>query len=291
MGATGGRLAILALVSVLILTHPFGAAVAGQAASRARTTIELDTVGSWNPDGLLAVVGGSRRRTLAGDPDSLLSPYVQAGLGLGSSPAYARGSAYAEWMPHPAVQLRSQYSLYRYYGGTSVALLSFPAGDSRFGDAAVSSLEGQAEAAWGQRFLLSPVLRMKLGPLLLRNVTDLAWFRFSGRGPYFLEWEYDTLLKDGDWLLADSVQALAKLWQGSGESALHTGPFFEIARAGASGLTQERAGLVASWTGPARLGALRRPRTFLQAGMHLRDPNREGELFVLVGVGVSFDVR
>ena len=268
-----------------------GDVLAGQVAIPARTTVEVDLVGAWNPDGLLAVVGASRRWTLAGDPDSPLSPYLQAGLSLGSSPAYARGCAYAEWMPHAAVQLRAQYNLYRYYGGGSVALLSFPSGDSRFGDDEVSSLEGEAEAAWGQRFLLSPVLRVKLGPLLLRNATDLGWFRFGGRGPYFLEWEYDTLLKDGDWLVADGVQALAKLWQGSGENALFAGPFFEIAHAGASGITQERAGLIAAWTGLGRLGVLRRPRTFLQAGVHLRDPNREGELFVLAGVGASFAVH
>jgi hypothetical protein len=285
----GNRLALLALVPVLTLcavdTPP------GHAASPARTTVEADIVGSWNPNGLLAVVGASRRWTLSGDPDSPLSPYLQAGFSAGSSPAYARGSAYAEWMPHAAVQLRAQYTLYRYYGGNSVALLSFPTGDSTFGDDQVDSLEGEAEEAWGQRFLLSPVLRVKLGPVLLRNVTDLAWFRFDGRGPYFLEWEYDTLLKDGDWLVADSLQALAKLWQGSGENALYAGPFFEIARAGASGITQERAGLIASWTGLGKLGVLRRPRTFLQVGTHLRDPNREGELFVVGGVGFSFDVR
>jgi hypothetical protein len=284
----GNRLALLALVPVLTLcavdTPP------GQAASPARTTVEADLVGAWNPNGLLAVVGGSRRWSLAGDPDSPLSPYLQAGFSLGSSPAYARGSVYAEWMPHVAVQLRAQYNLYRYYGGNSVALLSFPSGDAPFGDDAVSDLEGEAEEAWGHRLLLSPVLRVKLGPVLLRNVTDLAWFRFDGRGPYFLEWEYDTLLKDGDWLVFDSVQALAKLWQGSGENGIYGGPFFEIAHAGASGITQERAGLIASWTGLGRLGLLRRPRTFLQAGLHLRDPNREGEFFLLAGVGFSFDV-
>jgi hypothetical protein len=194
-------------------------------------------------------------------------------------------------MPHAALQLRAQYGLYRYYGGDSVALLSFPSGDAPFGDDEVSDREGEAEQAWGQRFLLSPVLRVTLGPLLLRNATDLAWFRFTGEGPYFLEWEYDTLLKDGDWLVADSLQALTRLWQGSGEAALYAGPFFEIVHAGASGITQERAGLIASWTGVGKLGALRRPRTFFQAGVHLRDPNREGELFVLGGVGYGFTLR
>jgi hypothetical protein len=278
-------------MSALALILSAGDSLAKQPASPARTTVEADIVGAGNPAGLLAVGGASRRWTLAGSPDSPLSPYLQSGFSLGSSPAYARGSAYAEWMPHAAVQLRAQYNLYRYYGGSSVALLSFPSGDSPFGDDEVSRLEGEAESGWGQRFLVSPVLRLKLGPLLLRNVTDLAWFRFDGRGPYFLEWEYDTLLKDGDWLVADSIQAVVKLWQGSGENALYAGPFFEIAHAGASEITQERAGLIMSWTGLGRLGALRRPRTFLQVGVHLRDPNREGTLFVLAGVGFSFTDR
>ena len=267
------------------------AAGATREAPPATAWAEADVVGAWNPKGLLGVIGASLRQTLAGDPSSPLSPYLQAGLSLGTSPAYARGSAYAEWMPHAAVQLRAQYTLYRYYGGDTAALLSFPSGDAPFGDEEVDSLEGRAESAWGQRLLLSPVLRAQLGPVLLRNVTDLAWFRFSGQGPYFLEWEYDTLLKDGDWLIADSLQALAKLWQGAGDPALYAGPFFDIAHAGAAGITQQRAGLLATWTAANRLGVLRRPRTFLQAGVHLRDPNREGELFVQAGLGFSLDIR
>ena len=58
------------------------------------------------------------------------------------------------------------------------------------------------------RLLLKPVVRVPLGPVLLRNVTRIAWLSFSGTGPYFLEWEYDTLFKDGDWYLADMLQAL-----------------------------------------------------------------------------------
>ena len=89
----------------------------------------------------------------------------------------------------------------------------------------------------------------------------------------------------------DSMQALVKFWQGTGEAALWAGPFFEVAHAGAAGITQERVGLVAAWTAPNQLGPLRRPRTFLQAGLHLRDPNREGELFLVAGVGFSLDSR
>ncbi len=291
MQRAGCGAAILVLSSALNLALPIRLALAGEEASPVKTTVEVDVVGADNPNGLLGVVGASRRWTLAGEPDASLSPYLLTGLSLGSSPAYARGNGYAEWMPHGAFQVRAQYNLYRYYGNESSALLSFDSGDAPFGDDEVRDREDTAETAWGQRFLLSPVLRVKLGPVLLRNVTDIAWFRFSGQGPYFLEWEYDTLLKDGDWLVADSLQALVKLWQGAGEAALYAGPCFEIAHAGAAGITQERAGLVATWTAPNQLGPLRRPRTFLQAGMHLRDPNREGELFVVAGVGFSLDLR
>lgn len=277
-----------AALAALLGVRPDGAG-AQDAAPAARTTLEFDLAGALNPDGLRATLGAYRRWTSDGGSASLPAPYRQVGLSLAATPAYARGTIHGEWMPHPAVQLFAQLAQYRYFGANA-ALLSFENGDAAFGDPEVDDREGSEEAAWGQRALLRPTLRIRLGPVLLRNQTDLAWFRFDGRGPYFLEWEYDTLLKDGGWLVADTVQALLNPWQGAGGASLHAGPFFEIARAGASRITQERAGLVALWTGAEHAGSLRRPRVYGQAGVHLRDPNREGEIFITLGLGFDLDL-
>lgn len=255
---------------------------------RVQSTYDIELVGALNPEGLLLTAGVYRRWTLSGEVGEPTSPYLQSGFKAGLSPGYTSGKVYAEWMPHAAFQLRTQYALFRYFGAYS-SLLSFPSGDSAFGKDEVDSLESEEEAAWGQRFLLRPILRAKIGPLLLRNVTDFAYCRFSGRGPYFLDWEYYTLAKDGDWMISDTLQALFKLHGGPGAEALYAGPFFEVTHAEAAGITQQRAGIAADWTVRDRLGSLSRPRSFLQLGTHLRDPNREGELYALFGVG--FDIN
>ena len=283
-----GRAWVAVLAAGMILSA--ANARAGAESGSGRSTIEADLVGAANPEGLLLSVGGFRRWTLegegvAGDPTS---PYLQSGLNAGLSPAYASGKVHAEWMPHPALQLRAQYGLTR-YAGANGALLSFPSRDADFGRRAVDDLEDEDEEAWGQHFLLRPTVRLKLGPVLLRNATDVAYCRFGGRGPYFLDWDYDTLVRDKDWVISDSVQALFTAWSGQGAAALYTGPFFEITHAQAAGITQERAGLAAAWTVSDRFGPLARPRAYGQAGVHLRDPNREGELFVVLGVGFDID--
>lgn len=281
-------LAVAAALAAIAVVRPEGAR-AQDAAPAARTALEFDLAAASNPDGLRATLGAYRRWTSDGGSASPSSPYRLAGLSLAATPAYARGTIHGEWMPHPAVQLFAQLAQYRYFGANA-ALLSFENGDAAFGDPEVDDREGSEEAAWGQRALARSTLRMPLGPILLRNQTDLAWFRFDGRGPYFLEWEYDTLLKDGDWLVADTIQALLNPWKGAAGASLHAGPFFEIARAGASRITQERAGLVVLWTGAERAGSLRRPRVYGQAGVHLRDPNREGEAFLTLGLGFDLDL-
>lgn len=283
----GGRWWAAGLAATLTLCA--GSARAGEGSGGGLVVYEADLAGAKNPDGLLLTLGGFRRWPLQGEAAGLAaSPYLQAGGGVAVSPAYAAGKVHGEWMPHPALQLRAQYSWIRYFGDYA-ALLSFPSGDAAFGRREVDELEGEEEAAWGQRLLLRPILRFKYGPLLVRNVTDFAFCRFDGQGPYFLEWDYCTLVKDSDWIISDSIQLPFKIWSGPGAEAAYAGPFFEITHAEAADITQERAGLIAAWTLSDRLGPLTQPRAYLQAGMHLRDPNREGEFYVVFGVGFDLD--
>ncbi len=260
-------------------------------AAAGKTTIEADLIGALNPDGLMVRVIGSRRWALGGEEPGPLSPYVQGGLMLAATPAYAKGALQLEWLPHPALQLIAESTLYRYFGGETGALLSFPTGDASFGDREVDARKGEAESAWGVRLLLKPVVRVPLGPVLIRNVTRIAWLSFSGTGPYFLEWEYDTLFKDGDWYLADMLQALVTVWHGGKQAELLVGPFYEIARAGAAGIVQQRAGLIAAWTVADKYGPLRRPGLGIEAGFHLSDPNRQGEPYVLLGIETYFELN
>lgn len=276
---------VAAVLAAACWISPAGVAAAG------KTTVEADLIGALNPDGLMVRVIGSRRWALGGEEPGSLSPYVQGGLMLAATPAYAKGALQLEWLPHPALQLIAESTLYRYFGGETEALLSFPTGEASFGDREVDARKGEAESAWGVRLLLKPVVRVPLGPVLIRNVTQIAWLSFSGTGPYFLEWEYDTLFKDGDWYLADMLQALVTVWHGGKQAELLVGPFYEIARAGAAGIVQQRAGLIAAWTVADKYGPLRRPGLGIEAGFHLSDPNRQGEPYVLLGIETYFDLN
>ena len=56
--------------------------------------------------------------------------------------------------------------------------------------------------------MLQPTLQGKVANFIIRNQTDLAYYTFPGRGSYFLELFYNTLMKDGDYLVANRTQFL-----------------------------------------------------------------------------------
>src|SRR5512143_3300289 len=166
-----------------------------------QTVIQTDLAAQANPEGLLASVGGFRRWIMGTDKDlGVPSSYLQTGAGIASTPAYGRTSVHIEWLAAVFAKLRIQYDYYRFYG-TNTSLLSFPSGTASFGKSDVKALEGTEQAGNGNRFLIRPTLYAKAGPVVIMNQTDLAYFHFTGRGPYFLEWTYETLLRDGDHLV------------------------------------------------------------------------------------------
>jgi len=255
------------------------------------TVVHADAVGVVNPDGAAVVVGIFRRWISEYDRiHAIPSSYLQAGTMLALNPAYAQGSLYGEWMPFIWAQLRLQYDLYGFFGENG-ALLSFPSADSAFGDDQIEALEGQEESALGHRILFQPTLRAKFGRLYVRNQTDLAYYRFDARGPYVFEREYDTLLKDGDVLVANRSHALLELWKGPAEQILLAGPFYEVTHAADAGITRQRVGGALYWVPRDNLWFLNRPRVFAEIGYNLQDRNRDDEAFAILGVGFDYDLR
>jgi hypothetical protein len=221
--------------------------------------------------------------------EAVPSSYLQAGTMLGVNPAYAQASVYGEWMPAIFAQLRLQYDLYGFFGANG-ALLSFPSARSPFGDREIDALKGHEESGIGHRLFLQPTLRGKIGPLYLRNQTDIAYYRFDARGPFFFEREYDTLLKDGDFLLANRTHALFELWKGKTDQILLAGPFYEVTHAADAGLTRQRIGLGVYWVPVDRLWSLSRPRFYAEVGYNAHDRNRNHEPFAVFGVGFDYDL-
>lgn len=256
-----------------------------------QTTLNADLATRLNPNGIMLTVGGYRRWSGGKDTDTdYPSPYLQGGLALGVNPAYAQAALHGEWMPATFVILRLQYDLYGFFG-TNGALLSFPVADARFGKGELDALKGKEERGLGHRIMFQPTLRAKAGPVIVRNQTDLAFFSFGGKGPFFYEWEYDTLLKDGDLLVANRTQILLEAWKGRKDAMLLAGPFYDVTRASEAGLTGQKTGVGLYWVPAESLRSLDRPRIYSQAGVNLENRNRKGEAFFVLGCGFDFDLH
>lgn len=250
----------------------------------------VDLVGEYNPLGVDIVSEIDYRDSYRYDARyKTVSAYWQAGAGLGLSPAYVQPSISLEWMPRLFIPLRLEYDGY-YFFGANGGLLSFSSAREPFGDSALRARRGTEASGFGRRLLFQPTLQVKTGGLILRNQSDFAWYRFPGKGPYFLELEYDTLLKNNDHLFANRTQALAELGDSGNDPSL-IGAFYEVVHAEAADLTRRRIGLLLYTERGPRLRFFGTTRYFAQIGYNLEDRNRGHQVFFIIGVGGDFSVK
>jgi hypothetical protein len=180
--------------------------------TQVQNTLTADLGGSRNPDGMMLTIGGFRKWIQGTDEQGMPSQYVQAGANLGVTPAYAKASVYADWGPLIFATIRMEYALYDFFG-TNSAPLSFPDARARFGQQELKELKGQEEIGTGHRILLQPALYAMAGPVIFMNRTDLAYYRFDGNRPYFFDWEYEMLFKNGDSAFVNRTQFLIPAWR------------------------------------------------------------------------------
>jgi hypothetical protein len=284
LGAGRGALASAALLGTLALVPTRSSASVGT------TMISADVVGRHGPAGVMLFAGGARRWTQEDGRSPLeQGRYVQLGASVGVNPAYAQGSVAAEWVPVAVLQLRLQYDAFAFFGANG-ALLQLPSKDAAFGRDDLDALSGEEEARLGHRVMFSPVLRAKLGPIVLRNQTELDWYRLSGTDGWYYEWEHDTLLDESDWLIANGTTVFFELWDGPGEATFLAGPTYDLTRAGGAGITRQRAGVSLYFAPTARWLGLHRVRVHALAGVNLSDRNREGQPFAVLGLGGDLDL-
>ena len=286
-GDTAGnarRAAALVLAAAVML------APARPVAEEALTTVFADVVGRYDPAGVMVSAGGARRWSQHDEPSLMThGRYAQLGATVGVNPAYAQGSLAAEWVPVAPLQLRLQYDAFAFFGANG-ALLQFASPHSPFGEDERDALSGKEQTGLGHRVMFSPVLRAKVGRLIVRNQVDLDWYVLSRSSGWYYEWEYDTLLDENDWLFANRTTLLVELWRGARDATLLVGPMFDVTRAGAAEITRQRLGASAYWAPASRWLGFDRPRVYALAGVNLSDRNSEGEPFAVFGFGGDLDV-
>lgn len=266
----------------LSLLVPAALLTAAEPGVRPRQAVQLG--GAVNPEGLRLLWSGSLQRVFAWrtaeDPWSAL----EGGATVAATPSYGQLGLFAEAQPLPVLLLRAEIDHRRFTGRYGGVLFFDRAGDP-FGAEVLQDRRGQERREGTARGALRATFQYQGGALFLRAPLALSWVRFCGQGPWFYDPWYDTLLAGRD--RVDEAQ-LQVGWNGTTRAGwLAAGPFGQAQRTREGGLQQRRAGLFAFLTRPGRLGAFQRPYLALQLGRHLRDPNREGELFLTAGVGAQ----
>lgn len=215
--------------------------------------------------------------------------YTQGGLQLSMTPAFGKIGAHIEWLPIGILQLRLQYDHYRFFGQHG-SRLSYGSGDEAFGDKEIEARKGEEETGTGNRVLLQPTLQMKFGRYIVRDRIDYAAYTFSGEGPFYHEWEYDTLLSTSDHLFANQLMIFYEFIPRSNGKYLLFGPYHEYVRASHAKLVRRRIGANLYYEPASEYLGFNQPRIWAQAGRNLQDRNRDDELFFVVGIGADFSL-
>lgn len=245
--------------------------------------------GRYNPEGLELNLGLNYRDVYSySEKDKAESTYWQTGVNLGLTPAYGRIGAHFEVLPWIFLPLRIQYDVYRFFG-TYHGLLSFNSAQSPYGDQVIEDRHNE-ERANAQRFMFQPTIQAKFDRIAFRNQTDFSYYYFSGKGPYFLELDYDTLLQNEDYLVANRTQILYEIEKGRGGKVFMAGPYFEICRTHEAKITQERLGGMIYWAPWEAIAGLENTGIILKLGYHLQDPNRQDQFYIELGMGFELNL-
>jgi hypothetical protein len=256
-----------------------------------RVAAHVSAVGKANPGFVEAMAGGYYRHVITTDPSIVgkdsETQYVQFGGGFGVSSGYFKPQAHLEVKPMKMLTLRAEYDFFA-YGGQQHALTAFPSKDSDFGPTALSN--ATEETGTGHKIMLQSRSTLKLGPVYLKNKTEIAYYYMTGndQGAYMYEVEHDTLVAKGDVIFNAHTDVFFKPWEGRGDAGLFLGPTIEGQHAFRSNLSRTRVGAGAAFTPVHQIGWMVRPTIQIEGGVNAVDPNRQGEPFGTLAFSTEF---
>jgi hypothetical protein len=238
----------------------------------------------------LALLSGLRFRWDQPRSDNLLldNRRFEIGFEVNVNPGFTSLGGYAEWTPLQILILRLQTDVYAHYG-TYGAIMRFDRPDVGFGDALRDICQG-CRAGFNQRVLGRAVLQAQLGPVAVRNQTDVGFYALHGDEPYYILIEHDILAARREVIVVNDSQLLFEPYRRADKTGLFVGLMYHFARTLFAGIQRQRVGAFAEWIFHRKLGPFARPRAIGFAGYHLQDVNRGGGLIALMGVGSEFDL-
>jgi hypothetical protein len=238
----------------------------------------------------LALLTGLRFRWDQPRSDNLVldNRRFEIGFEVNVNPGFTSLGGYAEWTPLQILILRLQTDVYAHYG-TYGAIMRFDRPDVGFGDALRDICQG-CRAGFNQRVLARAVLQAQLGPVAVRNQTDVGFYALHGDEPYYILIEHDILAARREVIVVNESQLLFEPYRQSDKTGLFIGPMYHFARTLFAGVQRQRVGAFAEWIFHRKLGPFARPRAIGFAGYHIQDVNRGGGAIALMGVGSEFDL-
>lgn len=274
-----------ALILIIVLAAPGSFADTRAVVDRA----EIDAVAAYNPLGLQFSASAYRRYTYTGADSSPLwkDLYFQAGGLLAITPAYQRAGVHLEWLPLAILKTRLQFDRY-YHAGDNGSLLAFTSRNDDYSDDAIDARAGDEESAYSNRYMLGMTLRARFNSMVLRNVSNMARYEFSGNGPYYLERENDVLLATRDRFFVNQTFLLYEK-KGTEDSRTFIGPYYEYLETGNTAIYRKKLGMVYYHDYAKKAGFLENRRWYIQAGSYLHDRYREGEAYFILGIGGDYN--
>lgn len=255
--------------------------------------LEADMEGQSKPAGFDVSIGPWYRYRYHNDASPLWDGlYVQGGGVLSLNPAYGQLGVYLEWLPVAILQLRAQVDRFSYFGHDG-SLLSYSSSSEPYGESDLKRRRGQEISGTASRLMLQPTLRGEYGRFVVENQVSYAFYRFNQYAPYFWDQEYDTLLKQHDRLFVNDLFMLYDFAPADRNERLLVGPGFELVHALGADLTRKRVGLSCYFEPLPRksiFGGISHPRYYFQAGVNVRDPNHQGQFYLVGGVGMDLDL-
>lgn len=283
----GWEVLLLVMLSLWVVTKAHG--------QSSRTTPEdfsgwggsLDLAARYNPPGLALLGQLDYKAVFATSAEYGVPTHsLKGGVHAIVSPSMGQAGVQLEYQPLIVTKLRLEYDRYRYFG-RFWSLLSFPTSQADYGASALSALEGEERATFGDRVQGTLILQAKVGAVFVRNDVTYGYYLFAGPGPWFYESEHDVLLKDGDSLFKNRISLACQLWAGSGDALLIAGPSYEVYRAEAAKRVRQRLGALL-YLALAEQGWAGAPHFYLDVGVNLQDDNREAQPYVVGLVGTSW---
>jgi len=245
--------------------------------------LEIDLVSLLNPAGISFTARGYARHIYRHDKSPLWDGlYYQTGAQIRITPAFSRAGIQIEWLPIKVVKLRAEYDRL-YFSGNYGSLLSFTSNTAFFDDDDLEAREGEEISAYGTRTAIQLTMRAKFDEIIIRNVIDFIRYEFPGNGPYYLERENELLMATTDDVVSNQLFILFE--HKTKKGSRFYGPYHDYVHVDQSNLTRERLGVTWLQQYKKMLFGLQDPRWYIQSGIYLQDPNREGDGYLLLGVG------